>query len=204
MRAADGFVFCLTYGGAKFAGEIMGIDIPFRSSANPADQLNMNSIMHDSILQFIMLAGVNNCNADGRYKPHWKGFVSEIEFRRLYPSNTVKKVDGVVLNSDSSVASIELENSFKRKSQTQQTLMRLKEAILGHHKLYDKAFFVGCSDKVFRDTQRFQAELLEELPQRYNKKTKSILMTEQEAQQLRERLIFRTKFTEQINQLFYS
>lgn len=200
IRAADGVVFCLTHSGASYASELMGFDIYFRSSEN----INMNSIVHDSIMQFVMLAGINNYNSEVKHKPMWSGVVSENEFRRCYPSSSVKQVDGVVLNADGTVACVELENSYKRKSQTQQTLLKLKDAMLGSPKLYDKAFFIGSSDKVFQDTQRFQSQLLEELPNRYNKKTNSNYLTTEEALQLKDRLIFRTKFTEQINQLFYS
>ncbi len=200
IRAPDGVVFCLTHCGARYASELMSFDIYYRSS----ESINMNSIVHDSIMQFVMLAGVNNYNANSNHQPMWSGFVSESEFRGCYPSSSVKQVDGVVLNCDGTVACVELENSYKRKSQTQQTLLKLRDAMLGSPKLYDKAFFIGSSDKVFQDTLRFQAQLLEELPKRFNKKTKSPYLTEQEASELRDKLIFRTKFTDKINHLFYS
>lgn len=203
-RAADGIVYVLTYSGAKYAEDIMRREVFYRSTTNPIEQLNQNSVMHDTILQFVLMAGLHNKVANGKYSPLWHGFVTEKEFKRLYPSNRVKAVDAIIISSDGGVAAIELENSYKNKAKTESTLLKLKSNMLCPPPLFDKVFFVGSSHKVFDDTRRFQAQLLDELPNRYNKKTKSNYLTEREATQLRERLIFRTKFTDKINELFYS
>lgn len=203
-RSADGIVYVLTYTGAQYASDIMRHDIPFRSKASPIEQINQNTIMHDSILQFVLMYGIQNKTTAGQHAPLWQGFVTEKEFKRIYPSNSVKNVDGIVLNSDCSVAAIEIEGSYKNKAKVENTLLKLKDNMLCQPPLFDKVFFVGSSNKIFEDSKRFQSQLLEELPNRYNKKTKSIYLTTEEALKLKDKLIFRTKFTEQIKQLFYS
>ncbi len=203
-RATDGFVYVLTYSGAQYAAEVMRHDVFFRSKSNPIEQLNQNTIMHDSILQFVLMLGIQNRTVNGQQSPLWLGFVTEKEFKRLYPSNRVKNVDAIVINTDNSVAAIEIEGSYKNKSKIEQTLLKLKDNMLCAHPLFDKVFFVGSSNKIFEDNKRFQTQLLEELPNRYNKKTKSHYMTVEEAHELASKLIYRTKFTEKINKHFYS
>lgn len=203
QRAADGYVYVLTYSGAQYASELMRHEVFFRSASNPIEQINQNSIMHDTIMQFVLMAGIHNYTATGIHQPQWRGFVTEKEFRRLYPSNQVKNVDAVVLNADTSVAAIELEGSYKNKQKTEATLLKLTNCLFGENRLFDKVFFVTSSDKIFADTKRFHEQLLHELPNRYNKKTKLPLISADQAQALANLLIFRTKFTEKINQLFY-
>ena len=160
--------------------------------------------MHDSILQFVLMLGIQNQTTNGQHSPLWHGFVTEKEFKRLYPSNRIKNVDAVVINTDNSVAAIEVEGSYKNKSKIEQTLLKLKDNMLCARPLFDKVFFIGSSNKIFEDNRRFQSQLLEELPNRYNKKTKAHYMTLEEAKELESKLIFRTKFTEVINRHFYS
>ncbi|MBT1066156.1 hypothetical protein KJY73_21450 [Bowmanella sp. Y26] len=203
-RACDGRVYVLAYAGASYASELMKIDVPFRSSSHPSTQVNLNSVVHDSILSYVLLSGIQNCYADGTPNPLWYAFVSELEFRRLYPASAVKKVDGVVLCNDGSIAAVELENSFKRKTQHQESIYKFRDAIHGNPKLYDKVFFVGGSDKVFADTKRFHRQLLDELPHKQDRKKGGNGLSKLEADSLRDTLIFRTKFTSPITSLFYS
>lgn len=203
-RAADGVVYIPTHTGVQYAQDLIRHDIPFRSKSNPIEQVNQNAIMHDSILQFVLMSGIQNHTSNGVHAPLWNGFLTEKEFMRVFPSNSIKNVDSLVLNSDGTVAAIEVENSYKNKTKTESTLLKLKASLLSTAPLFDKVFFVSSSDKIVKDTQRFQNQLLDELPNRYNKHTKSPLMTEVEAEALRQRLIFRTKFTASIQGLFYS
>jgi len=203
-RAADGVLYVPTYSGAKYAGEIMRHEVFYRSTKNPIEQINQNSVMHDSILQYVLMRGLQNKTSAGKHSPLWRGFVTEKEFKRLYSSNRIKSVDAVVINVDGSVAAVEMEGSYKNKVKVENTILKLASNMLCQHPLFDKVFFVGSSNKVFEDTKRFQTQLLDELPHRYNKKTKNTYLTEQEAELLKDKLVFRTKFTDEINKLFYS
>ena len=202
-RAADRRIYVLTYKGAQFASEMMRLDVPFRSAKEPITQVNQNAIMHDSVLSFVLNEGINNKTSEGLAKPLWASFLTEMEFKRLYPSTTVKNVDGLVLLKTGEVAAVELEASFKRKAQHETTLIKLKDSLINDSPLYDKVFIITCSERINADTQRFYEQLLEELPNRIDRKTKRPLLTQHDAALLRERIIFRTKFIAPIEQTFY-
>ena len=159
--------------------------------------------MHDSVLSFVLNEGVNNKTSEGLARPLWTSFLTEIEFKRLYPSSAVKNVDGLVLLPTGEVAAVELEASFKRKSQHETTLLKLKDSLISESLLYDKVFIISCSERINSDTQRLYEQLLDELPDRTDRKTKQPLLTRHDAALLRERIIFRTKFIEPIEQTFY-
>ncbi len=202
-RAADRRIYVLTHTGAQFASEMMRLDVPFRSAREPITQINQNAIMHDSVLSFVLNEGVNNKTSEGLARPLWTSFLTEIEFKRLYPSSAVKNVDGLVLLPTGEVAAVELEASFKRKSQHETTLLKLKDSLISESLLYDKVFIISCSERINSDTQRLYEQLLDELPDRTDRKTKQPLLTRHDAALLRERIIFRTKFIEPIEQTFY-
>jgi len=202
-RAADRRIYVLTHKGAQFASEMIRLDVPFRSAKEPITQVNQNAIMHDSILSFVLNEGINNKTSEGLAKPLWTSFLTEMEFKRLNPSATVKNVDGLVLLPTGEVAAVELEASFKRKAQHETTLIKLKDSLINDSPLYDKVFIITCSERINADTQRFYEQLLEELPNRIDRKTKRPLLTQHDAALLRERIIFRTKFIAPIEQTFY-
>jgi predicted transcriptional regulator len=202
-RAADRRIYVLTHKGAQFASEMMRLDVSFRSAKEPITQVNQNAIMHDSVLSFVLNQGVNNKTSEGLAKPLWTSFLTEMEFKRLYPSSMIKNVDGLVLLLTGEVAAVELEASFKRKSQHETTLLKLKDSLISESPLYDKVFLISCSERINADTQRFYEQLLGELPDRIDRKTKKPLLTRYEAASLREKIIFRTKFIESIEQTFY-
>ncbi|MFD1592754.1 hypothetical protein [Alteromonas oceani] len=202
-RAADGRIYVLTHSGAQFAAELMRVDIPFRSAREPITQVNQNAIMHDSILSFVLSQGLQNKTKDGIPKPLWSAYLTEIEFKRIHSSSAVKNVDALVQLDNGEVAALELEASFKRKTQHEKTILKLRDAMLGENKLYDKVFIIPCSQKINNDTQRYYKQLLEEMPCRYDRKTKLPLLSNDDADRLREKIIFRTKFIEPIEQTFY-
>lgn len=203
IRATDGRIYVLSYTGAQYARELTQIDFPFRSSSEPIHQVNQNSIMHDSILSLVLALGIQNSNTDGTPNPLWKAYLTELEFKRLFPSNDVKNIDALVLLNNSEVAAIEIEHSFKRKQQHEQSILKFKTALFGEQILYDKVFLIVASTKIQQDTQRFYKQLLNEMPTRYDKKTKQPLLTEREAEILNEKIIIRTKFISAINSKFY-
>jgi hypothetical protein len=202
-RAADGRIYVLTHSGARFASDLMRIDIPFRSAQEPITQVNQNAIMHDSIMSFVLSLGLQNQTKDGIPKPLWNGYLTELEFKRIHTSSNIKNVDALVQLANGEVAAVELEASFKRKAQHEKTILKLRDAMLGKNKLYDKIFIIPCSQKINNDTQRFHKQLFEEMPHRYDRKTKQPLLSETDANKLQEKIIYRTKFIDPIEQTFY-
>lgn len=202
-RAADGRIYVPTHSGARFASDLMRIDIPFRSAQEPITQVNQNAIMHDSIMSFVLSLGLQNQTKDGTPKPLWNGYLTELEFKRIHSSSNIKNVDALVQLANGEVAAVELEASFKRKQQHEKTLLKLRDAMLGENRLYDKVFIIPCSQKINNDTQRFHKQLFEEMPHRYDRKTKQPLLSENDANKLQEKTIYRTKFIDPIEQTFY-
>ena len=49
-RAADGRIYVLTHSGARFASELMRIEVPFRSTREPITQINQKTIVKNLIL----------------------------------------------------------------------------------------------------------------------------------------------------------
>jgi len=203
IRAADGRVYVLSYAGAQYARELTQIDFPFRSTSEPIHQVNQNSIMHDSILSLVLSLGIQNSNTDGTPNPLWKAYLTELEFKRLFSSNDVKNIDALVLLNNNEVTAVEIEHSFKRKQQHEQSILKFKSALFDEQKLYDRVFLIVASTKIQQDTQRFYKQLLSEMPTRYDKKSKLPLLTEREAEILKEKIIIRTKFINLINDKFY-
>ena len=203
IRAADGRIYVLSYAGAQYARELTQIEFPFRSTSEPIHQVNQNSIMHDSILSLVLSLGIQNSNTDGTPNPLWKAYLTELEFKRLFPSNDVKNVDALVLLNNNEVAAVEIEHSFKRKQQHEQSILKFKSALFGEQKLYDKVFLIVASTKIQQDTQRFYKQLLSEMPTRYDKKSKQPMLTEREAEILNEKIVIRTKFLGVIESKLY-
>jgi len=201
-RSPDGRVYVPTYTAAKFAEELMGIDIHFRANRNPALQFNQNNVMHNLINAFVMLRGIHNYHSDETYAPMWNGFITEPEFKRINNLSDTRTVDGAVRLLDGSVAAIEIEHSFKNKTARQVILLKYLASLSNRD--YSKIFLFSQSVKIFDDIKRLHEQLLTELPERYDKKTRAPLLSESDAELLRASIIYRTKLCEEINEMFYS
>jgi hypothetical protein len=200
-RSPDGRVYVPTYTAAKFAEELMGIDVYFRSNKNPALQFNSNHIMHNLINAFVMLRGIHNYHSDETYAPMWKGFITEPEFQRINGLSAARTVDGAVLLPDGSIAAIEVEHSFKNKTARQVILLKYLSSLKNGD--YNKIFLFSQSQQIFDDIKRLHTQLFEEMPQRFDKKTRAPLLSESDTELLHSSIIFRTKLCEEINEMFY-
>jgi hypothetical protein len=200
-RSPDGRVYVPTYTAAKFAEELMGIDVYFRSNKNPALQFNNNHVMHNLINAFVMLRGIHNYHSDETYAPMWKGFITEPEFQRINGLSAARTVDGAVLLPNGSIAAIEVEHSFKNKTVRQVILLKYLSSLKNGD--YSKIFLFSQSQQIFNDIKRLHTQLFEEMPQRFDKKTRAQLLSESDAELLHSSIIFRTKLCEEINEMFY-
>lgn len=200
-RSVDNRIYTLTYAGARYAEELLQQQLYFRSSAQPDSQVNHNTIMHDLILQFVMAAGIHQTTADGSHAPLWSGFVSEKEFRRLFPSNATRNVDGLVMEADKTLCAVEMEHSFKNKAARKVILLKYLDGIKSGN--YSKVFLFSQSQAILDDIKRLHDALLDELPTTYNRKTKQNFITEQDKQLLQKAIIYRNKYCDAISSLFY-
>ncbi len=200
-RSPDGRVYVPTYSAAKFAEELMGIEVYFRSQSNPALMFNHNNVMHNLINAFVMLKGINNRNSDGNLNQLWKGLITEPEFKRLAPSKDVRAIDGLAQELDGSIIAIEIEHSFKNKNTRQQLLLKYLHSLKAGY--YNKVFLFSHSQQIFKDTKRLHEQLFEELPNRFDKKTMQPILTNSDVELLESSIIYRTKFCDEISALFY-
>ena len=201
IRVPGGRVYILTLSGAKFAEELLGQHVPFRSSSNPEFQVNQNSLMHDVILQFALSIGIQHIDSHGKYSPLWMGFVTEKEFKRLFPSSAIRNVDGLISEADGTLCAVELEHSFKPIQLRKNILLRYLDALrMG---LYEKVFFISQSERILNDIKRVNAVAMDNLQSTSDKKSNNLLLSSQDRKLLEKRLIYRTKFCGQITDLFY-
>jgi hypothetical protein len=144
--------------------------------------------MHDLILMYCCML-----KEDEEYL--WDGFITEIEFKRIFPANDIRNIDALV-KSEGKLIAIECENSHKPKKNHEMNLVKfchsLKEGI------YQKVFFVSPLERVLADAKRFHTELLNELPLRKNPQ-----ISQEDVEILKNSLIYRTKFCQPLSDLFY-
>lgn len=201
VRVPDGRVYVLTLSGAKLAEELLLQHVPFRSSTNPQLQINQNTLMHDVILQYVLARGIQNVDGEGNYRPQWTGFISEKEFKRLYPSSTIRNVDGLVIEPDGACCAIEIEHSYKPIQIRKNILLKYRDAL--QDGLYDKVFFISQSLQILQDSKRINGLAMDTLTSIVDRKTDRPLLSDNDRKLLEDRLIYRTKFCEEISSLFY-
>lgn len=203
-RSPDGRVYVPTYSAVKFAEDLMGIEVYFRTKSNPALMVNHNNIMHDLINAFVLLKGINNHNTDDSLNQLWCGCITEVEFKRLASAKDIRAVDGLVKEvngSDGDVIAIEIEHSFKNKNTRQQILFKYLHSLKEGY--YDKVFLFSQDKEILQDIKRLHEQLFEELPNRFDKKTRLPLLATSDVELLRSSIIYRTKFCDEIYALFY-
>ncbi len=197
-RSPDNRVYVMSYSGAQFAQELLGMSIYYRSTANPALQFNANTVHHDLICIYCSLCGIQE--KQGTNIPI--GIVTELEFKRLFKSNDVRNVDGIIQEANGSLAAIDVEHSYKNKQSREKILLKYLHGL--KHGYYAKIFLFSQSTAIFDDIKRFHNQLFEELPNRFNKQTKQPILTNDDAELLKSSIIFRTKYCDALTNLFYS
>jgi hypothetical protein len=200
-RSVDDRVYVLSYSGAKYGQELLNVAVYFRSKEHPALQVNQNTIMHDLIMQFVLLKGIHNCKPDGQLKPMWNGIVTEPEFKRRFTDSSVRNVDGVVQEIDGTICATEMEHSFKTKAARQTILLKWHHGISQGY--YDKVMLFSQSEQIFSDIKRLHEQLYDELITRFDKKTRQPLLTAEEANRLSQCIIYRTVLCDELTEMFY-
>jgi len=200
-RSIDGRVYTLDYAGAKYAEELLNVAVYFRSKDNPTLRVNLNSVMHDLIMQFVVLRGCHYRNKAGEAVPLWTTFVTESEFKRRFTSSDVRNVDGVVLECDGTATAIEMEHSFKSKAARQTILLKWLHGL--NQDYYQKVMLFSQSHQIFSDIKRLHGQLYEELPTRFDKKTRLPILSLRDVETLKQALVYRTIFCDEITEIFY-
>ncbi|MBQ0713531.1 MAG: hypothetical protein KBT53_11275 [Porticoccus sp.] len=199
-RSMDGRVYVLDYAGAKYAEELLSVAVYFRAG-EPSLRVNKNTIMHDLMMQYVQLKGLHNRAKDNVDKPFWYSFVTEPEFKRLFKSDDVRNVDGIALEPDGTIAAIEIEHSFKTKAARQTILLKWLYGL--KHGYYDKVMLFSQSLQIFNDIKRLHSQLLDEMPSRFDKKTKLAMLSIEDAELLRGKVVYRTVLCKELSDVFY-
>ncbi len=199
-RSNDGRIYVPTYSAAKYTEQLTGIQTYFRSKANPQLSFNHNTVMHDLINTFVLLRGIHNWQTDESYTPFWQGFVTEKEFKRITHKD-VRNIDGLVQESGGAFVAIEVEHSFKNKTTRRQILLKYLSAIKAGY--YSKVFLVSHSLDILNDAKRLNNQIIDELSSANQSKYKKEHLSDEDAALLQAGIIYRTKFCNEINELFY-
>lgn len=199
-RSLDGRVYVLDYAGAKLAEELLSVAVYFRSG-EPSLRVNQNTIMHDLMMQYVLLKGHHNKVKDDIDKPFWHSYVTEPEFKRLFKSNDVRNVDGIALEPEGAIAAIEIEHSFKTKAARQTILQKWCYGI--NQGYYQKVMLFSQSQKIFGDIKRLHGQLFDELPTRFDKKTRLPILSLSDVETLKQAIVYRTIFCDEITEVFY-
>ncbi|MCL1036717.1 hypothetical protein L2750_06075 [Shewanella submarina] len=198
-RSPDDRVYVLDYIGAKYAEELLSVAVYFRSGGEPSLRVNQNTIMHDLMMQYVLLRGIHNWTKSGEYHPYWQRFLTEPEFKRTFTSNQIRNVDGIVQEPDGRFAAIEMEHSLKTKAS--------REAILGKwlsglkQGYYQKMMLFSHSSQIFDDIKRLHTQLFEELPNRKGRKGQSI--TAHDIELLESAIVYRSALCNELMAMFY-
>ncbi|GAA6184917.1 hypothetical protein [Aliiglaciecola sp. NS0011-25] len=203
-RSVDGRIYICDADGAKYAEELTGLPVYFRRITPPERGVNMNSVMHDLMNSFVLLKMMTESSRfdEGYYA--YNGMVTEKECKRMMKRSDFRIVDGLlqeVTEHGSSRIAIEIENSFKNK--TQRSVILLKYLAGMNAGVYDKVFLVSQSQAIFADIKRLHEQLLDELTEVKDKKTGLPLLTVDDAQRLKHSIIFRTKYCDELTDIFY-
>lgn len=197
-RSPDERVYILSRSGALFAEQLTEMPIYFRSTSQPELRVNLNTLYHDLIMQFIILLGMpQSSTGNTQSQDIWNGFITDTEVRRFSKSAKWRNVDAIVREIDGSITAVEMEHSFKqlptRKAILQQYLQDLNNGY------YQKVMLFSQKTEVLNDMKRINSNIIE-----FMLATKSPeRITEQDAAKLHQALVYRTKYCDEIRQRFY-
>ncbi|WP_252732742.1 hypothetical protein [Paraglaciecola chathamensis] len=203
-RSMDGRIYIVDFSGAKFAQELMALPVPFRRFNPPERGVNQNTIMHDLMNTYILLKMAHEVSRvePGRYA--YGGLMTEREFKKLMTQADTRTVDGLILEQTQEgncIVAIEIENSFKTKAQRSSILLRYLSALKAN--IYSKVFMISQSYEILDDIRRLHSQLYTELTQVRSQQTKQPLMTSRDADLLEGAIVYRTKYCDELRQLFY-
>ncbi|PKH00890.1 hypothetical protein CXF95_01360 [Paraglaciecola sp. MB-3u-78] len=204
-RSVDGCVYICDRQGAKWAEEHMSVTVPFKRYKHPEMAINQNNIMHDLINVFLMLRLLHETSLKDENYYQYRGLMTEVELKRHLATTNIRIADGLLAQptneGDINIA-LEVEHAYKNPQYKEKILLRQLNGIKSG--VFDKIFIASQKHEILEDIKRTNIELLETMPTRYNKKARQPLMTESDAELLRNAIVYRTKYCDDLRKLFYS
>lgn len=197
-RSPDERVYILSRSGAMYAEQLTGLPIYFRSTSKPELRVNLNTLYHDLIMQFIIMLGMpQDLTGNNEGQSIWDGFITDLEIRRLSKSGNWRNVDAIVHELDGSITAVEMEHSFKQLTTRKNILQQyLKDLNNGY---YQKVMLFSQKNEVLSDMKRLNTSITDFLLN--TKSAESI--TEEDAATLKKALIYRTKYCGELLKRFY-
>lgn len=203
-RSLDGRIYVCDASGAKFAEELINIPVHFRRHTPAEKGVNQNTIMHDLMNAHILLSMMHETSRKQPELNIYRGLMTEREFKRNMSKADTRIVDGLLLEKSDQgdcIIAIELENSFKNKAQRSVILLRYLEAIKAG--FYEKVFLISQSKDILDDIKRFHTQLFIELTEVRSSKTKQPLLRPQDVELLKQAIVYRTKYCDELTEIFY-
>lgn len=201
-RSPDDRLYVLTKAGALYVEQLTSIQLHFRSSEHVSQRVNLSTVFHDLIVQFVILRGMaEEYFSNGDSFNGWNAFLTDTEFRRIARKADVRSVDGIVRELDGTICAVEFEHSFKTPENRKSILLRYSQALQAGY--YQKVQLFSQKLEILKDARRINDNAITYLTQTNKPKTSTTWLTEDEAQKLSAALIYRTKFCDELTERFY-
>lgn len=201
-RSPDERVYTLTRAGALFAEQLTAIPMQFRSTEHVAQRLNLSTLYHDLIVQFLILRGMSaEYFNNGDSFNAWNAFITDSEFRKIARKHDIRSVDGVVREHDGTLCAVEMEHSFKTPENRKSILLKYAEALSSGY--YQKIMLFSQSLDILKDAKRINDQAINYLLENNRPKSQQQWLDEDAASRLRAALVYRTKFCQELTERFY-
>ena len=201
-RSPDDRAYVLTRAGALYAEQITGMQLHFRSSEQVSQRINLSTLYHDLIVQYVILRGMTGQHfQNGDSFDGWDGVVTDAEFRKLARKFDVRSVDAIVREPSGTLCAVEFEHSFKTPENRKGILLKYSEGLeLG---CYEKIMFFSQKMDILADAKRINDGAINYLTSHTKPKTNETWLTEEDEKRLKAALVYRTKFCDELTERFY-
>ena len=201
-RSPDDRVYVLTRAGALYAEQLTGMQLHFRSSEQVSQRINLSTLYHDLIVQYVILRGMTEQHfQNGDSFDGWNTFVTDAEFRKIARKLDVRSVDAIVRELSGAICAIEFEHSFKTPESRKGILLKYAQGLeLG---CYNKILLFSQQLDILKDARRINDAAVDYLASHTKPKSNDAWLTEPAAQRLKAALVYRTKFCDELTERFY-
>lgn len=201
-RSPDDRVYVLTRAGTLYAEQITGVQLHFRSSEQVSQRINLSTLYHDLIVQYVILRGMTEQHfQNGDSFDGWDCFVTDAEFRKIARKHDIRNVDAITREPSGTLCAVEFEHSFKSPESRKGILLKYSEALQSG--CYEKIMFFSQKMDILKDAKRINDGAIDYLTAHTKPKSNETWLTEEQAQKLKAALIYRTKFCDELAERFY-
>ena len=202
-RSPDDRVYVLTRAGAIYTEQLTAVPLHFRSTEHVSQRVNLSTIYHDLIMQYVILRGMTEQHfQNGNSFNGWDAFVTDAEFRKIARKFDIRSVDAVVRETSGTICAVEFEHSFKTPESRKSILLKYSHSLaMGY---YQKVMLFSQKLDILKDAKRINEAAIEYLTQHTKPKSNEPWLTEEAAEQLKTALVYRTKFCDELSERFYS